>query len=87
VLVAVLDGTAVVAVEGAIAAMHSQPDLFGGMVIAFIVGLGGGGVALVAVACRLGVSPVAAALLAGAVCLALRLLSVHYGWQLPKVIA
>jgi len=30
---------------------------------------------------------VAAALLAGAVCLALRLLSVHYGWQLPKVIA
>jgi len=86
VLVAVLDGTAVVAVEGAIAAMHSQPDLFGVMVIAFIVGLGGGG-ALVAVACRLGVSPVAAALLAGAVCLALRLLSVHYGWQLPKVIA
>ena len=45
------------------------------------------GVALVAVACRLGVAPVAAALLAGAVCLALRLLSVHYGWQLPKVIA
>ncbi len=38
-LVAVLDGAAVVAVEGAIAAMHSQLDLFGVMVIAFIVAL------------------------------------------------
>ncbi|WP_256588323.1 hypothetical protein [Pseudomonas sp. Irchel 3H7] len=45
------------------------------------------GLALFAVARRLGVAPVAAALLAGAMCLALRLLSVHYGWQLPKVIA
>lgn len=198
-LVADLAGTAVFAVEGAIAAMHSQLDLLGVMVIAFIVALGGGvtrdvligatpanavadwrypalaffmgglafvfheqvlgwsgstlivldaaGLALFAVAGaqkalnfgitpfvamlmgtitgvgggvirdivlaripvvlqvdlyassafvgaavliaarRLGVSPVAAALLAGAVCLALRLLSVHYGWQLPKVIA
>jgi hypothetical protein len=29
---------------------------------------------------------VASALLAGAACLSLRLLSVHGGWQLPKVI-
>ncbi|WP_207199787.1 trimeric intracellular cation channel family protein [Pseudomonas sp. TH15] len=197
VLVADLAGTAVFAVEGAIAAMRSQLDLLGVMVIAFIVALGGGvtrdlligatppnavadwrypalaffmgglafvchqqvlgwsgstlivldaaGLALFAVAGaqkalnfgitpfvamlmgtvtgvgggvlrdivlaripvvlqadlyassafvgaavliigrRLGVSPVAAALLAGAVCLALRLLSVHFGWQLPKV--
>jgi uncharacterized membrane protein YeiH len=197
VLVADLAGTAVFAVEGAIAAMHSQLDLLGVMVIAFIVALGGGvtrdlligatppnavadwrypalaffmgglafafheqvlgwsgstlivldaaGLALFAVAGaqkalnfgitpfvamlmgtitgvgggvirdivlaripvvlqvdlyassafvgaavlivvrRLGVSPVAAALLAGAVCLMLRLLSVHFGWQLPKV--
>ncbi|WP_249384248.1 trimeric intracellular cation channel family protein [Pseudomonas fluorescens] len=199
VLVADLAGTAVFAVEGAIAAMHSQLDLLGVMVIAFIVALGGGvtrdlligatppnavadwrypalaffmgglafvfheqvlgwsgstlivldaaGLALFAVAGaqkalnfgitpfvamlmgtitgvgggvirdivlaripvvlqvdlyassafvgaavlitarRLGVSPVAAALLAGAGCLMLRLLSVHFGWQLPKVIA
>ncbi|WP_248740820.1 trimeric intracellular cation channel family protein [Pseudomonas sp. MWU12-2029] len=198
VLVADLVGTAVFAVEGAIAAMHAQLDLLGVMVIAFIVALGGGvtrdlligatppkavadwrypalafamggvafvfheqvlgwsgstlivldaaGLALFAVAGaqkalnfgispfvsmlmgtitgvgggvlrdivlarvplvlqadlyassafvgaavlivgrRLGVSPVAAALLAGAVCLLLRLLLVHFGWQLPKVL-
>ncbi|MHB2241874.1 trimeric intracellular cation channel family protein [Pseudomonas monsensis] len=198
VLVADLAGTAVFAVEGAIAAMHSRLDLLGVMVIAFIVALGGGvtrdvligatppnavadwrypalaffmgglafvcheqvlgwsgstlivldaaGLALFAVAGaqkalnfgitpfvamlmgtitgvgggvirdivlaripvvlqadlyassafvgaavlimgrRLGVSPVAAALLAGAACLLLRLLSVHFGWQLPKVL-
>lgn len=34
---------------------------------------------------RCGVPPLAAALLAGAACLMLRLLSVNYGWQLPKV--
>jgi uncharacterized membrane protein YeiH len=86
VLVAVLDGTAVVAVEGAIAAMHSQPDLFGVMVIAFIVGLGGGGGA----GCRCvqaGRFTGRGGVAGGGVCLALRLLSVHYGWQLPKVIA
>ncbi|WP_227232887.1 trimeric intracellular cation channel family protein [Pseudomonas sp. IAC-BECa141] len=198
VLVADLVGTAVFAVEGAIAAMHARLDLLGVMVIAFIVALGGGvtrdlligatppkavadwrypalafamggvafvfhervlgwsgstlivldaaGLALFAVAGaqkalnfgispfvvmlmgtitgvgggvlrdivlarvplvlqadlyassafvgaavlivgrRLGVSPVAAALLAGAACLLLRLLSVHFGWQLPKVL-
>ena len=42
VLVADLAGTAVFAVEGAIAAMRSQLDLLGVMVIAFIVALGGG---------------------------------------------
>ena len=41
-LVADLVGTAVFAVEGAIAAMRSQLDLLGVMVIAFIVALGGG---------------------------------------------
>ncbi len=41
-LVADLAGTAVFAVEGAIAAMRSQLDLLGVMVIAFIVALGGG---------------------------------------------
>ncbi|WP_435036166.1 trimeric intracellular cation channel family protein [Pseudomonas neuropathica] len=112
VLVADLAGTAVFAVEGAIAAMRSQLDLLGVMVIAFIVALGGGvirdivlaripvvlqadlyassafvGAAVLVIGRRLGVSPVAAALLAGAGCLLLRLLSVHFGWQLPKVIA
>lgn len=42
VLVADLAGTAVFAVEGAIAAMRAQLDLLGVLVIAFIVALGGG---------------------------------------------
>ena len=44
------------------------------------------GAAVLIIGRRLGVSPVAAALLAGAACLLLRLLSVHFGWQLPKVL-
>ena len=42
-----------------------------------------GGVALVT-ARRLGVPPVAAALLGGAVCFVLRMLAATHGWQLPK---
>ncbi|WP_257605172.1 trimeric intracellular cation channel family protein [Pseudomonas sp. UMAB-40] len=44
------------------------------------------GAAVLIIGRRLGVPPVACALLAGAACLALRLASVSYGWQLPKVI-
>ncbi|MGY2262566.1 trimeric intracellular cation channel family protein [Pseudomonas sp. SDO55104_S430] len=44
------------------------------------------GAAVLIIGRRCGVPPVAAALLAGAACLALRLLSVHFGWQLPKII-
>jgi uncharacterized membrane protein YeiH len=43
------------------------------------------GAAVLIIGRRCGVPPVACALLAGAACLALRLLSVSYGWQLPKV--
>lgn len=43
-----------------------------------------GGVVLV-VGRRFGVSPMAAALLGGAACFILRVASVTYGWQLPKV--
>jgi uncharacterized membrane protein YeiH len=43
-----------------------------------------GGVVLV-VSRRLGLSPMAAALLSGAACFILRVASVTYGWQLPKV--
>jgi uncharacterized membrane protein YeiH len=43
------------------------------------------GAAVLVIGRRCGVPPVAAALLAGAACLMLRLLSVNYGWQLPKV--
>ncbi|NWE30398.1 trimeric intracellular cation channel family protein [Pseudomonas gingeri] len=44
------------------------------------------GAAVLIITRRLGVPPVAAALLAGAACVALRLLSLSGGWQLPKVI-
>ena len=43
-----------------------------------------GGVVLV-VGRRFGLSPMAAALLSGAACFVLRVASVAYGWQLPKV--
>ncbi|WP_256656999.1 trimeric intracellular cation channel family protein [Pseudomonas sp. BGI-2] len=43
------------------------------------------GAAVLIIGRRCGVPPVACALLAGVACLALRLLSVSYGWQLPKV--
>lgn len=43
-----------------------------------------GGVVLV-VGRRFGLSPMAAALLSGAACFVLRVASVTYGWQLPKV--
>jgi len=43
-----------------------------------------GGVVLV-VSRRLGLSPMTAALLGGAACFILRVASVTYGWQLPKV--
>ncbi|WP_460116892.1 trimeric intracellular cation channel family protein [Pseudomonas sp. S2_C03] len=45
------------------------------------------GAATLIISRRLGLPPVAAAFLAGAACLLLRLLSVHFGWQLPKVMA
>ncbi|BBP76038.1 membrane protein [Pseudomonas sp. Ost2] len=44
------------------------------------------GAAVLIIARRLGAPPVAAARLAGAACVALRLLSLSGGWQLPKVI-
>ncbi|NWA04854.1 trimeric intracellular cation channel family protein [Pseudomonas gingeri] len=44
------------------------------------------GAAVLIITRRLGVPPVVAALLAGAACVALRLLSLSGGWQLPKVI-
>ncbi|MDB5787986.1 hypothetical protein [Caballeronia mineralivorans] len=43
-----------------------------------------GGVVLV-VGRRFGLSPMAAALLSGFACFTLRVASVTYGWQLPKV--
>lgn len=45
------------------------------------------GAATLIISRRLGVPPVAAAILAGAACLMLRLFSVHFGWQLPKAMA
>jgi uncharacterized membrane protein YeiH len=44
-----------------------------------------GGVVLV-VGRRFGLSPMAAALLSGVACFTLRVASVTYGWQLPKVV-
>ncbi|WP_273823360.1 trimeric intracellular cation channel family protein [Pseudomonas asplenii] len=43
------------------------------------------GAAALIIARRLGVPPVSAALLAAAACIALRLASVSWGWQLPKI--
>lgn len=45
------------------------------------------GAATLIVGRRLGLSPVAAALSAGAACLMLRLFSVHFGWHLPAILA
>ncbi|WP_224794767.1 trimeric intracellular cation channel family protein [Pseudomonas fluorescens] len=105
-------GLALFAVAGAQKALNFGITPFVAMLMGTITGVGGGvirdivlariplvlqadlyassafvGAAVLIVARRLGVSPVAAALLAGAGCLTLRLLSVHFGWQLPKVIA
>ncbi|WP_016987947.1 MULTISPECIES: trimeric intracellular cation channel family protein [Pseudomonas] len=105
-------GLALFAVAGAQKALNFGITPFVAMLMGTITGVGGGvirdivlaripvvlqadlyassafvGAAVLIVARRLGVSPVAAALLAGAACLILRLLSVHFGWQLPKVIA
>ncbi|KPA88260.1 putative membrane protein [Pseudomonas asplenii] len=43
------------------------------------------GAAALIIARRLGVPPVTAALLAATACIALRLASVNWGWQLPKI--
>lgn len=43
------------------------------------------GAAVLIIARRLGVPPVTAALLAAAACIALRLASVTWGWQLPRI--
>ncbi|MBY8934621.1 trimeric intracellular cation channel family protein [Pseudomonas fluorescens] len=104
-------GLALFAVAGAQKALNFGITPFVAMLMGTITGVGGGVIrdivlarvpvvlqadlyassafvgAAVLIARRLGVSPVAAALLAGAACLLLRLLSVHFGWQLPKVIA
>ena len=105
-------GLALFAVAGAQKALNFGITPFVAMLMGTITGVGGGvirdivlaripvvlqvdlyassafaGAAVLIIARRLGVSPVAAALLAGAGCLMLRLLSVHFGWQLPKVIA
>ncbi|QVN20308.1 TRIC cation channel family protein [Burkholderia pyrrocinia] len=72
-----LAGTAVFAIEGAVAAMRGGLDLLGVMVVAFTVALGGGGR-------RAGLPPVVAAVGAGTACFALRLTAVRYGWQLPR---
>ncbi|WP_405124128.1 trimeric intracellular cation channel family protein [Pseudomonas sp. M20] len=105
-------GLALFAVAGAQKALNYGITPFVAMLMGTITGVGGGvirdivlaripvvlqadlyassafvGAAVLIVARRLGVSPVAAALLAGAGCLMLRLLSVHFGWQLPRVIA
>ncbi|WP_322846741.1 trimeric intracellular cation channel family protein [Pseudomonas sp. B33.4] len=105
-------GLALFAVAGAQKALNFGITPFVAMLMGTITGVGGGvirdivlaripvvlqvdlyassafvGAAVLIIARRLGVSPVAAALLAGAGCLTLRLLSVHFGWQLPKVIA
>ncbi|WP_256672624.1 trimeric intracellular cation channel family protein [Pseudomonas sp. C1C7] len=79
VLFADLVGTAVFAIEGAISAMRSGLDLLGVMVIAFIVALGGG----VTRDLLIGATPPNA--VANWRYPALRLLSVHFGWQLPKI--
>lgn len=42
------------------------------------------GAATLILARRLGLAPMACAWLAGSACFALRMLSVHYGWQLPR---
>ncbi|MDD1001937.1 MULTISPECIES: trimeric intracellular cation channel family protein [Pseudomonas] len=105
-------GLALFAVAGAQKALNFGITPFVAMLMGTITGVGGGvirdivlaripvvlqadlyassafvGAAVLVIGRRLGVSPVAAALLAGAACLLLRLLSVHFGWQLPKVIA
>ncbi len=104
-------GLALFAVAGAQKALNFGISPFVSMLMGTITGVGGGvlrdivlarvplvlqadlyassafvGAAVLIVGRRLGVSPVAAALLAGAVCLLLRLLLVHFGWQLPKVL-
>ncbi len=43
------------------------------------------GAAVLIIARRLGVPPVTAALLAAAACIALRLASVNWDWQLPRI--
>ena len=103
-------GLALFAVAGAQKALNFGITPFVAMLMGTITGVGGGvirdivlaripvvlqadlyassafvGAAVLIIGRRLGVSPVAAALLAGAACLALRLLSVLFGWQLPKV--
>lgn len=104
-------GLALFAVAGAQKALNFGISPFVAMLMGTITGVGGGvlrdivlarvpvvlqadlyassafvGAAVLIVGRRLGVPPVAAALLAGAACLLLRLLSVHFGWQLPKVL-
>ncbi|WP_454562732.1 trimeric intracellular cation channel family protein [Pseudomonas sp. AIG] len=104
-------GLALFAVAGAQKALNFGITPFVAMLMGTITGVGGGvirdivlaripvvlqadlyassafvGAAVLIIGRRLGVSPVAAALLAGAACLILRLLSVHFGWQLPKVL-
>ncbi|MCM8742883.1 trimeric intracellular cation channel family protein [Pseudomonas koreensis] len=105
-------GLALFAVAGAQKALNFGISPFVAMLMGTITGVGGGvirdivlarvpvvlqadlyassafvGAAVLIVGRRCGVSPVAAALLAGAACLMLRLVSVHFGWQLPRVIA
>ncbi|POA48756.1 hypothetical protein C1893_07495 [Pseudomonas sp. MPR-ANC1] len=104
-------GLALFAVAGAQKALNFGITPFVAMLMGTITGVGGGvfrdivlaripvvlqadlyassaftGAAVLIISRRCGVPPVAAALLAGAACLLLRLLSVHFGWQLPKVI-
>ncbi|MFW9078837.1 trimeric intracellular cation channel family protein [Pseudomonas sp. P2757] len=103
-------GLALFAVAGAQKALNYGISPFVAMLMGTITGVGGGvmrdivlarvpvvlqadlyassafvGAAVLIIGRRLGISPVAAALLAGAACLSLRLLSVHFGWQLPKI--
>ncbi|WP_414870007.1 trimeric intracellular cation channel family protein [Pseudomonas sp. IT-347P] len=105
-------GLALFAVAGAQKALNFGITPFVAMLMGTVTGVGGGvirdivlaripvvlqadlyassafvGAAVLIVGRRLSVSPIAAALLAGAACFTLRLLSVHFGWQLPKVIA
>lgn len=104
-------GLALFAVAGAQKAVNFGITPFVAMLMGTVTGVGGGvirdivlaripvvlqadlyassafvGAAVLIIARRLGVSPIAAALLAGAACFTLRLLSVHFGWQLPKVL-
>ncbi len=104
-------GLALFAVAGAQKALNFGITPFVAMLMGTITGVGGGvirdivlaripvvlqvdlyassafaGAAVLIIARRCGLPPVASALLAGAACLSLRLLSVHFGWQLPKVI-